>query len=318
MLKISNETIQSAELEYKLKALQTLHTPKAAKTLARWLIGIGVFLFVCLFLPWQQNVQGTGSVTALNPQDRPQTIQTAIAGRIVKWHVQEGQFVKANDTILTLSEVKDEYFDPQLLTRLAEQVKAKEDGLAATRTKITALDNNIQALEAGLRFKMQQAQNKLQQSRYKLISDSTDYEAEKINVQVANRQFHGRRKHVQQRPDLAGGIRKAQAQSPGEQRQAGLDAEQGAGGQERSAQRPARTQFHPAEYAKEIAKANSDRSSAVSYLADAEGELSKLRNKLSSVEVRVQQRAMVAPQDGYVVKPSRPASARPSRKARPW
>jgi multidrug resistance efflux pump len=57
-----------------------------------------------------------------------------------------------------------------------------------------------------------------------------------------------------------------------------------------------------AEYAKEIAKANSDRSSALSYLSDAEGELSKLKNKLSSVEVRVQQRAILAPQDGYVVR----------------
>jgi multidrug efflux pump subunit AcrA (membrane-fusion protein) len=318
MLKISNETIQSEELEYKLQALQTLHTPKAAKTLARWLIGIGLFLFLCLFLPWQQNVQGTGSVTALNPQDRPQTIQTAIAGRIVKWHVQEGQFVKANDTILTLSEVKDEYFDPQLLTRLAEQVKAKEDGLAATRTKITALDNNIQALEEGIAF--QDAAGAEQAPAVPLQAHQRQHRLRSRKDQRAGGQppVYGRRKHVQQRPDLAGGIRKAQAESPGEQRQAGLDAEQGAGGQERSAQRPARTQFHPAEYAKEIAKANSDRSSAVSYLADAEGELSKLRNKLSSVEVRVQQRAMVAPQDGYVVKPSRPASAKPSRKARPW
>ena len=302
MLKISNETIQSEELEYKLKALQTLHTPKAAKTLARWLIGIGVFLFLCLFLPWQQNVQGTGSVTALNPQDRPQTIQTAIAGRIVKWHVQEGQFVKANDTILTLSEVKDEYFDPQLLTRLAEQVKAKEDGLAATRTKIAALDNNIQALEAGLGFKMQQAQNKLQQSRYKLISDSTDYEAEKINVQVANRQFTGGENMY--RNGLISLVEYEKRKLKVQESNAKLVSMQNKVLVARNEVLNAQLELSSirAEYAKEIAKANSDRSSAVSYLADAEGELSKLKNKLSSVEVRVQQRAMVAPQDGYVVK----------------
>ncbi len=302
MLKISNETIQNEELEHKLRALQTLHTPKSAKTLARVLIGMGVFLFICLFLPWQQNIQGTGTVTALTPQDRPQTVQTAIAGRIVRWHAQEGQFVKANDTIMTLSEVKDEYFDPQLLTRLAEQVRAKEEVIAANRTKVAALSQNIAALEQGLQLKLQQAQNKLQQSRYKLIMDSTDLEAEKINFQIANRQFTGGENMY--RNGLVSLVEYEKRKLKLQETNAKLVSMENKVLAAKAEVINARIELNAigAEYAKEIAKANSDRSSAMSYLSDAEGELSKLKNKLASVEVRVQQRAILAPQDGYLVK----------------
>jgi adhesin transport system membrane fusion protein len=40
----------------------------------------------------------------------------------------------------------------------------------------------------------------------------------------------------------------------------------------------------------------------VAYLADAESEYSKLRNKFANVQVRTNQYNLVAPQDGYIVK----------------
>ena len=64
---------------------------------------IWAFVIVCilfLFLPWTQNIQGAGNVTTLKPNQRPQTIQTIIGGRIEKWYVNEGDFVKKGDTIL--------------------------------------------------------------------------------------------------------------------------------------------------------------------------------------------------------------------------
>ena len=57
-----------------------------------------------------------------------------------------------------------------------------------------------------------------------------------------------------------------------------------------------------ADFQEKIAKAQSDRSSAVSYLADAGGEVSKLRNKISSVAVRQGLYVVRAPQAGYVVR----------------
>ncbi|MEZ4980233.1 MAG: biotin/lipoyl-binding protein [Saprospiraceae bacterium] len=53
----------------------------------------------------------------MNPEHRPQTIHSTIAGRIEKWYVQEGQLIKKGDTIVHLSEIKTEYFDPMLVER---------------------------------------------------------------------------------------------------------------------------------------------------------------------------------------------------------
>jgi multidrug efflux pump subunit AcrA (membrane-fusion protein) len=66
-------------------------------------------------LPWTQNIKSVSKVTALKPNQRPQTIHSIIAGRIEKWYVQEGQFVKKGDTILFISETKEEYLDPKLV-----------------------------------------------------------------------------------------------------------------------------------------------------------------------------------------------------------
>ena len=57
-----------------------------------------------------------------------------------------------------------------------------------------------------------------------------------------------------------------------------------------------------ADYQEKLAKTMSDRASAVSYRAEAEGEISKLQNKISSVDIRRNLYVIRAPQDGYIVK----------------
>ncbi len=55
---------------------------------------VGAFSIICvviLFFPWTQNVTADGYVTTLTPDQRPQTIQSQIPGRIEKWHVKEGK-----------------------------------------------------------------------------------------------------------------------------------------------------------------------------------------------------------------------------------
>ena len=80
-----------------LEAINLLESPRAGCVLIRWIIGIGLGLLVMLFLPWQQNIQATGAVTALSPENPPQTIQSAMPGQIARWYVQEGEFVKTGD-----------------------------------------------------------------------------------------------------------------------------------------------------------------------------------------------------------------------------
>ena len=118
MLKLSKHSIDQHIGYNSLYSLRALGTPSGGRILARWLIVLIMLFIGFLFLPWQQNIRGKGNVTALSPMNRPQTIEAIIAGRVQKWFVREGDFVKKGDTIVTISEVKEKYFDPQLLLRL--------------------------------------------------------------------------------------------------------------------------------------------------------------------------------------------------------
>ena len=117
-----------------------------------------------LFLPWTQNIKGSGNVTTLKPNQRPQTIHTAIAGRIEKWYVQEGDFVKKGDTILFISEIKEDYLDPNLIENTGNQVKAKENAAISYADKVKALESQMGAIQNEKNLKLKQAQNKLKQA----------------------------------------------------------------------------------------------------------------------------------------------------------
>ena len=150
MLNISDNKIQLDD------SWDTLESPQENR-LSRWhltvrnliLLLLAVFL-IFLFLPWTQTVRANGKVTTLRPEQRPQTIHATIAGRIEHWYVTEGQAVQKGDTIVFLSEVKSDYFDPALVDRMGKQVAAKEGSIASYSGKVGALDNQMAAMKREL------------------------------------------------------------------------------------------------------------------------------------------------------------------------
>ncbi|MCX6218449.1 HlyD family efflux transporter periplasmic adaptor subunit [Spirosoma sp.] len=303
MLNISNQRVDEQLFNhYPLKTLHTLPQPDAGRRLGRWMLIILFLSLAVLFLPWQQNINGEGSVTALTPQDRPQTVQNAIAGRIERWKIQEGQAVRKGDTLLVISEIKDDYFDPNLPQRLDEQLDAKQGSLTATGAKISALDGQLAALQAGLQVKLAAARNKVRQSQFKVISDSTDLIAVQKNYQIAldrlERFEKGYRNGLFSLTDLETRRLKVQEDN------AKVIAQENKLNVSRQELINSRLDLNTiqADYQEKIAKTMSDRSSAVSYRAEAEGEISKLQNKISSVDVRRGLYVVRAPQDGFVVR----------------
>lgn len=304
MLGISSDdnNIDDKIYRQKLSSSEVLLTPKAAKVLVFWLLGIFLLFLIALFLPWQQNIQATGDVTALRPQDRPQTIESAIAGRIIMWGVAEGQFVHKGDTILQLAEVKDKFFDPELLVRMEEQVQAKKSGLVAYNSKTVALNNQIAALTQGLQLSLEKAKNKLQQNRYKLISDSTDFEAEKINYKVATDQLT-RQEELYKKglvPLTALETRRLKFQ----EMSAKIISAKNKVLATRNEVLNSMIELNSlrAEYGDKISKSQSDLSSAFSSVAEGQGDLSKLSNEYVNMKIRNEQYFIIAPQDGYIVR----------------
>lgn len=302
MLNLSHQRVNVPAIENEVNSLNTLHSPQTAKIVYRWILGIVVVMVLALFLPWQQNINGKGYVTALTPQDRPQNIQNAVAGQIRKWLVREGDFVKKGDTLLVISEIKDDYFDPQILVRTQEQIQAKQDAINAYRAKIKASDNQITALRQGLQLSLEKTRNKLLQARLKVRSDSADLIAVNRNFLVAKERLD--RGESMFKDGTISLIDLETRRLKFQEDQAKLVSQNQKLGISRNELINARIEVSSveADYQKEIAKAFSDRSSALSSLAEGESELSKLRNKYENIRIRRDQYVVHAPQDGYIVK----------------
>ena len=116
MLNISHNNVNKIFDMATFKSGRKVLEVKYFKHFNRFLLGFSIFAFILLFFPWTQTITGNGQVTTLTPGQRPQTIQSPIPGRIEKWFVKEGDFVKKGDTILEISEVKSDYFDPKLVS----------------------------------------------------------------------------------------------------------------------------------------------------------------------------------------------------------
>ena len=76
------------------KSLSYLERKKSSKKLLYAIYALFVSVIIIMFLPWTQNIRSNGKVTTLRPEQRPQTINTMISGRIEKWFVKDGDQVK--------------------------------------------------------------------------------------------------------------------------------------------------------------------------------------------------------------------------------
>jgi multidrug resistance efflux pump len=108
-----------------LKSFTTVEKIKLPKPLEIFpkllLIFLGLLIIILSFTPWQQTAKGFGHVIAANPNDRAQTINATLTGRIKKWHVKDSSIVKAGDKIV---EIVDN--DPMILERISEERDAKK------------------------------------------------------------------------------------------------------------------------------------------------------------------------------------------------
>ncbi|MEY3248818.1 MAG: hypothetical protein RL742_861 [Bacteroidota bacterium] len=302
MLNISDNAIHCENDLKGLKAQEINRLPAWHLTVRNLLLGLLIVFLVFMFLPWTQNIQAGGKVTTLRPEQRPQTIHATIAGRIEQWYVTEGQKVRKGDTIVHLSEVKVDYFDPEIVSRVEQQVAAKEGSIGAYSGKVGALENQIQAMYRELDNKIIQTQNKIAQGKLKIESDSIKVQQAEIDRQIAQKQFNRTdslyNKGLKSLTDWE--EKRLKLQEMETKRIAALN------GFETSRQELAIYQTElrliQNEYANKIAKAQSDKFSTLSDRFEAEGTVSKLKIERENYARRNAFYYIVAPQDGYVVK----------------
>ncbi len=300
MLNLSENHVGPNEGEY--KALQLVDTPKSGQTVTRILIGLFIIMVIFMFLPWQQNISGKGQLTALSPADRPQTLQSPIGGRIDKWYKQEGDYVKKGDTIITISEIREKYLDPNILGRLEEQIDFKKNSINSNVDKAQSYSRQIEALVKTRDFKIQQAGNKVKQARLKVESDSIELGAVKVQYAIADTQFT-RATTLFQKGILS-------LTNYENRKRSFNDAVSKLVSQENKLLDSKNSYLNAvieknglaAEYGEKISKAESELNGTTAYVAEAQADLSKLQNEYTSTAIRSGFYIIRAPQDGYLVK----------------
>ncbi len=267
-----------------------------------WLWGTLVVLAVVMLLPWTQNIRAKGVVTTLRQEQRPQELNTMIAGRVIKWNVQEGDFVREGDTLLQLGEVKVDYFDPQLLQRTQQQIDAKQQSIEGYISKAHTTITQADALSKARELKLRSLDNKKSQQRLKvqgeeaeLIAANNELEAYKRQINAAVimldsgaislTEFERRKLNFQNALAKSNIINNKLLQS--RQELSNLEIEQ---------------QSAVQDYTDKIAKADGDRFSSLSNAASTRAEVSKLQNQYSNYDARNKLYYITAPQSGQITK----------------
>ena len=297
-----NNDIKTECHENNLTAYENIYLIERKSNVHKWLLGTFIIIAVILFLPWTQNIRARGMVTTLKQEQRPQEIPTIIPGRVVKWHVKEGDFVSKGDTIIQIAEVKDDYLDPKLLQRTKEQLTAKAQAVESYRSKTGTAAQQVEALKQGLDLKINDMNNKINQQVQKIRSDSMELLAAINDLNIKNEQF--KRQKVMYDSGLVSLVQL-------EQRNQAF--------QESSAKKTsAEIKFNNArqeyfrlqierngeiqQYLEKISKAEGDRFQVISQIQTAEGEIAKLENQYSNYTIRNGLYTITAPQTGQIVR----------------
>ncbi|SFR38453.1 Multidrug resistance efflux pump [Robiginitalea myxolifaciens] len=302
MLNISNSPLHGKVDMSRFKASRRVFHRRHYKYFNRFLLAFAGIGLIVLFLPWTQNIRGRGFLTTLTPEQRPQTIQSPIPGRIERWYVREGDYVEAGDTILFVSEVKNEYFDPLLLTRTQQQIDAKSRAVSSYQQKVLALDSQVGALINERELKLEQARNKLIQANLKVQSDSIDLEAAKTQITIAQRQYD--RTALLQEEGLKAVTDVEEKRLKLQESQAKLISQENKLYAAKNEVINAKVEIGriQAEYTDKISKARSDRATAESSQFDSEAQVTKLENEYSNYERRTDLYYIRAPRSGYINK----------------
>ncbi len=267
-----------------------------------WFYGLLFLLAITLFLPWTQHIRARGTVTTLRPEQRPQELNTVIPGRVLKWFVKEGDVVKPGDTLLQLAEIKEDYFDPQLIGRTGQQLQSKQQSIALYRNKAETAGTQMNALSNALKLKLDQLQMKRFQQQVKLRTDSIEWQAALNDFNIASKQLARQRVLYD-----SGLVSLTQLEQRNQTYQQALAKRTAAENKITATKQDlliTETEFNSLDqdYREKISKAQGDQLQSLSQAATGEAEVAKLENQVANYTIRNGFYYITAPQGGQITK----------------
>jgi hypothetical protein len=201
--------------------------------------------------------------------------------------------VKKGDSIVRISEIKEEYLNPSVLPLTQQQQTAKESAISEKLNKAAALAQQIVQLEQQRDFKLQQTANKVLQYQAEVRQATLEDSVARDQLRRRERLFRDSLGLVSVNDLQTFQIRVQSAAAKLVEKQQMLAITQ------------TDLQSIPAEYGEKIAKSRSDRAATLAEVSEGRSDVAKLKDKVGSLTLRNSFYVIEAPQDGYVVRATR-------------
>lgn len=285
----------------KLQSFDKIYRIHKKSRVKRWFFFILLAGIITLFLPWTQNIKIKGNVSSLYQEQRPQQLNSPIPGRIIKWNVKNGDYVKKGDTLLQLSEIKDDYLDPLLVQRTEEQVEAKKGVRDYYEAKVGTTKNQLQALNTARELKLNQLKIKISQLNNKLTGEEAELEAAKNELKLSEDQFTRQKKMYDE-----GLVSLTQFQ------QRSISYQNSVAKKTASENKVAQTRQEIVniqieqnsviqDYTEKLSKIEGERFQSMGQIEGSDGDIAKLQNQVANYKARQGLYFIIASQDGQIV-----------------
>jgi len=283
-----------------LKSLENIYHINKKSNVAKWFLFTFLAFVFIMFLPWTQNIKTQGNVSTLYQEQRPQKLNSPIPGRIIKWYVKNGDVVKKGDTILQISEIKDDYLDPLLVERTQEQVQAKKGVRDYYNAKISTTENQIAAISTAKDLKLNQIKIKIAQLQNKLKAEQAELTAVNNELKIAQDQLNRQNKMYEE-----GLVSLTQLQQRNVSYQNALAKKTSAENKLAQTQQEIAAQNIEQnaviqEYTEKLSKTEGDRFQSMGQVAGSTGDIAKLENQVATYKVRKGLYYILATQDGQI------------------
>lgn len=285
----------------KLQSFDNIYHIHKKSRVKRWFLFIFIGGIITLFLPWTQNIKVKGNVTSLYQEQRPQQLHSPIPGKIIKWYVKNGDYVKKGDTLLQLSEIKDDYLDPLLVQRTQEQVNAKKGVRNFYEAKVGTVKTQLEALHSARDLKLNQLKIKISQLNNKLTGEEAELTAATNELKLSEDQFARQKKMYEE-----GLVSLTQFQ------QRSISYQNAVAKKTASENKVAQTRQEIIntgieqnsviqDYTEKLSKIEGDRFQNMGQIEGSDGEIAKLENQVANYKARQGLYFIIASQDGQIV-----------------
>lgn len=313
----------AAYSESLMPALRLTRSSRIARRISKVLvICLAGATLLMLFVPWQQSISGTGTVLAYAPDQRPQTLQSRVSGRVYRLgeNIFENAKVREGQVILEMRDLDEAYSSrlqqqltssQQELEATRQQTEAGKRALAAAITVVESYQAQVAAYmtvrtetEASQNAYIEMARKKVDAERQQLIEYQAalpQLEAEYERFQVLQREGNVSLQRLQEierkTNEQRAKVKRGEAYV--------LSAESELEGKIREREAKVQKAQVDIDYAKAaLRKAQGDISKAESDVAKAEQAFNKAEKELRDMEVKIsrqQNQLVTAPFDGFLV-----------------